>query len=100
MLIRFERTGGFAGMRMATTVDTTSLPAGEAQALHDLVAAAGFYDLPRQIAGAGADRFQYVLAVEEGERQHTVAVDETAIPESLRPLVDRLTAIARSTRRR
>ncbi len=97
MVIEFERTGGFAGMRIATRVDTTALPDDEAASLDSLVKDAGFFDLPARIASPapGADRFQYALTVEAKGRRHTVQVGEAALPDALRPLVDKLTALAR-----
>ncbi len=101
MRIHFERTGGFAGMRMTATVDTESLPAEEGGELQELVEAAGFFDLPAviTIGAPGADRFRYKLTVEAEGQRHTVEVGEAAAPEALRPLLQRLTAVTRSTRR-
>jgi len=36
MRIQFERTGGFAGMRVATTIDMESLSADEARELREM----------------------------------------------------------------
>ncbi len=101
MRIHFERTGGFAGMRMTATVNTESLSSEEARDLHEMVEAAGFFDLPAVITTPtpGADRFHYKLTVEAEGRQHTVEMGEAAVPEALRPLLQRLTAMARSARR-
>jgi hypothetical protein len=102
MLIEFERTGGFAGMRLAATIDTASLQPNEAQVLHDLVVDAGFFDLPAHIErrDKGADRFHYVLTVQASGQQHTIEVGESAISDALRPLIDKLTMLARSGRHR
>ena len=100
MRIHFERTGGFAGMRMTTTVDTESLSPEEARDLYEMVDAAKFFDLPATVTAPtpGADRFHYKLTVEADERQHTVDLGEAAIPETLRPLLQQLTVFARSSR--
>jgi len=100
MRIHFERTGGFAGMRMTATVNTESLSSEEARDLQEMVEAAGFFDLPAVITTPtpGADRFYYKLTVEAEGRQHTVEMGEAAVPEALRPLLQRLTAVARSAR--
>ena len=45
MKIQFERSGGVAGMRMTTTVNTETLPAAEAQMLREMVDKAKFFDL-------------------------------------------------------
>ncbi len=97
MRIYFERTGGFAGMRVTATVDTDSLPSDDARELGELVDASGFFDI---LAGSTsspgrADRFQYKLTIEDGERQHTAEINESAAPDSIRPLLRRLTTLAR-----
>jgi len=89
MLIRFERSGGFAGMRKAITLDTGSLTEDEAGKLDELVKNADFFNLPEKfpVPKRGADQFQYRLAVEIEGKKHTVDVSEPAVTESLRPLV-------------
>ncbi|MBM4422444.1 MAG: hypothetical protein FJ030_03500 [Chloroflexi bacterium] len=98
MKISFERAGGFAGMRVAHTVDTDSLSADDARELHQLVEAACFFDLPAviQSSAPGGDQFQYKLTVEAGGRTHTVEAGDAAAPETLQPLLLRLTRLARS----
>ena len=63
MRIQFERTGGFAGMRTVASIDSDSLPPGQAQELRELVDAADFFNLPSRIedSGEGADQFQYTV---------------------------------------
>lgn len=91
MRVSFERTGGFAGIPMTTTVDAATLPPAEASQLRTLVEAANFFALPPQLPSAAQpDRFQYQITVEEGDRQHTVTFGEAAMPGTLRPLVERL----------
>lgn len=100
MRIDYERTGGFAGMRLAATVNTEALPAEEARGLREAVEAAKFFELPALIASApqGADRFHYKLTVEAEGRRHTVEMSEAVVPEALRPLLQQLMARARAPR--
>ena len=100
MRIEFERAGGFAGMRMAVTVETETLSPEEARELQALLDAAHFFDLPAVMTAParGADRFIYRLTVEREAQRHTVEMGEAAVPETLQPLVQRLTALARSAR--
>ena len=100
MHIHFERTGGFAGMRMTTTVNTESLSSKDASDLRKMVNTAGFFDLPAVIRtmAQGADRFHYKLTVEVEGQRHTVETSEAAASEALRRLLRRLTAMARSAR--
>ena len=96
--IIFERSGGVAGMRTTTTVNTESLPPAEAQMLREMVDKAKFFDLPAVLAAPksnNADRFQYKLTVEVGNRRHTVETGEAAAPQTLQPLLTRLGEMAR-----
>ena len=96
MRIEFERSGGFAGMRLRATVQTTALPAEEAREIEALVLAADFFNLPRVLSAPrpGADMFCYEVSVADGERRHAVRADDAAVPPSLQPLLRRLTRMA------
>ncbi|HEX7975860.1 MAG TPA: protealysin inhibitor emfourin [Anaerolineales bacterium] len=100
MQIHFERSGGFTGMRLNKTFNSETLPADEANALQGELASANFFNLPGTIAApaGGADRFHYRISVESGAQQHTVEVDEAAVPETLQPLLQHLTILARTHR--
>jgi hypothetical protein len=97
MHIQFERTGGFAGMRLTATIDSDTISPDDAGTLRDLIHAASFFDLPikSQKAPSGADRFQYKLMVEIDNRRHAIEIDESAVPPSLRPLLNWLTEKAK-----
>jgi hypothetical protein len=98
MKIEFERSGGFAGMRIQATVDTETLSAEAADELRAAVEAADFFNLPRKITARdeGADRFQYRLTVDAGQQKHTVETSDAGAPDALQPLLRRLTVLARS----
>lgn len=98
MVIRFERSGGFAGIRLTATVDTEALPAKAADRVQKLIAEAGFYQLPANVgtsAGA-ADRFEYTVMVEAAGKQHVVTICEAAAEPELRRLLEWLTQAATS----
>ncbi|MGA7932970.1 MAG: protealysin inhibitor emfourin [Kovacikia sp.] len=96
MRISFERSGGFAGISLTTTVDTATLTPAEGSQLRQVVEVADFFLLPAEIPSpAQPDRFQYRLTVEEGNRHHTVTMGESAVPGTLRPLLDWLLNAAR-----
>ena len=100
MKISFERTGGFAGMRMAITIDLDSLADSDAAALRKLITEADFFNIIVPSAGkAIPDGFQYVLTI-DGDGQHrTIQVVDTSIPDKLRPLLNDLSLRARSPRK-
>ena len=98
MHIEFVRSGGFAGLRLATTIDTQQLGAEVASALDKMVAEAGFFALPEQIkpASPGPDRFEYQVTISSGAQKHSINVSDAVVPEPLRPLLDFLTTQAMS----
>ena len=93
MLVRFERSGGFAGVTLAHDFDSSALPPEQTAELTRLVAEAQFFALPGEIRATrvSADIFQYTITVEDGTQKHSVAFDQGAAPEHLRALVQWLT---------
>ncbi len=101
MRISIERSGGFAGITMKTTVDEKDVAPDEALKLRQLVEEADFFNLPRKIVSQPPqpDPFQYELKLEEKGRQYAVSVGEEVMPEKLKPLVSWLMGKARQTRK-
>jgi hypothetical protein len=95
--IDLERSGGFAGVTMRASVDTGTLPPDEAREIDRLVGQVDFAGLARRPPAPprGADRFHYDLTVRRGGERHHVSLPESAVPPELKPLLDRLVAIAR-----
>jgi len=100
MRIDFERTGGFAGMRLAATIDTAALPADQASTLQGLIDSAHFFDLPALIPVPtnAADQFHYRVAIEAEGKRHAVDVRESSASPALQALLQQLTLLARSAR--
>ncbi|MCP4424581.1 MAG: hypothetical protein GY803_08830 [Chloroflexi bacterium] len=96
MRIYFERSGGFFGRPMTCEVDTETMPAEEAIALQEMVTSASFFEMP-QSSSEARDQFQYKLIVEAEKVKYTVETTDTAAPDSLRPLLRRLTIMTRSS---
>lgn len=96
MRIFFKRSGGFTGMQISTTIDTQELPPQESEQLYRFVEEASFFELPPSPSNpGGADQFSYSLTVVEGARQHTVEISDANAPDELRPLLRKLTQLAR-----
>ena len=99
MRVEFRREGGFTGIPLTLDFETDSLSPEDAAIFQKAVETAGFFDLPAVISSPrlGADRFQYVLTVEENGKRHTV---KTAEPTSvaLRDLLDFLVKFAKERR--
>lgn len=94
--VRFERSGGVAGMRTTSTIDSESLPEAEKKRLRSLIDRAGFFGLPEEIIGPPRpDQFLYTITVAIDGQQHTVRTSDTAAPEQLKPLIEWLNEAAR-----
>jgi hypothetical protein len=93
MRVFFERTGGFAGLKLKGTLDAAALPGSQSLRLKKLLRQSRFFELPESLksSGPGADRFNYRITVETETGSHTVEAEEEAIPGELRPLLDYLT---------
>lgn len=94
MDIHFERSGGFAGLHLSHDIGSSDLTPEEGNELNRLVNSSHFFDLPSELRATspGADRYRYKLTLNNGPQQHTVAIDEAAVPENLRPLINWVTA--------
>lgn len=90
------RTGGIAGVKLVSTLDTAELPAREAGQVETALD-----ELDRRAAPAPpawSDSVQYELTVTRGGRRRTVVLDESRLPLALRPLVDALVRPGRPAR--
>lgn len=89
--IIFQRSGGLLGQTIDTTLDLDSLPSGESQHLLHLIQKADFFHIPENlVAPSTADEFLYTITVQAGATQHRVRVNDTSMPETLRPLISEL----------
>src|SRR4051812_17772420 len=94
MQINFERTGGFAGVRLARTIDTETLPAADRDELVRLPHENRLFEAADAVGG-GADGFQYSITVVDGARSHTVHIGERGASTSMHALLSKLTAVAK-----
>jgi hypothetical protein len=98
MKIHFERTGGFANIRLAGDFDLDSMPEEIANPLKALLEQVDFASLPEQLPGKTSvpDQFNYIITVTAASWQHTVVTGDHSAPEALRQLLQKLTELARS----
>ena len=97
--IFFERTGGFMGRKVSTTIDLNDLPDEQAELLSELLDEADFFELPPDLTRpAMPDTFTYNITVSSEERQHSVRCSDTSAPDDLRPLLEELSKQARMRR--
>jgi len=99
--IKFERTGGFAGMRIATDLKWDDLPDEQAHAISELLDDLDFRELPAsQVKEEGmADQFTYTITVETKKWEHTVITGDVSVPEKLQELLQLLNRLARTQKR-
>jgi hypothetical protein len=92
--IELVRSGGFLGRTVRAAVDTRTDP--DAPWYADALAAVDLAGLAAAEPGRPEpDRFHYTLSVEDDDGgSHRLDFAETALPEQLRPIVDRLVARA------
>jgi hypothetical protein len=97
MIIQYERSGGFAGMRVKVNVDTNSLPPETTQSFYQALASARFFELPDKLAATtlGADQFTHHLTIDDENRHHAVEMTDSAVPDSLQPVLRKLLLMAR-----
>lgn len=88
------------GLKSSLTIDLDDLPADQAGTLHRLLDEANFFTLSENPPTRSVpDSFQYTLTVETENAKHTIHTTDVDIPESLRPLIEKLTQLARTQRR-
>ena len=99
--IKFERTGGFAGIRIAADFEMDDLPKDQANQIRELLDKVDFDELPGEIPGDQqmADGFTYSITVVTEKRQQTVTISDTSAPTKMEPLLELLTQIARQQAR-
>ena len=102
MILTFERTGGFTAIPLQLKLDTEELDVQERTLLHSQVAEADFFNLPGRgpTSEGGYDRFTFKLTVQTDQQNHTIEYGDASIPVPLQPLIDQLSRMARTRRRR
>ena len=95
MKVTFQQSGGFAGLIRGCTLDTDSLPPGDAEALESLVERSGARKLQSAHESAARDLGQYEIEIDAGPQQCRLCFDELNVPETVTPLLNFLKARAR-----
>lgn len=99
--IKFERTGGFAGIRLAAEVEMDDLPDDQKYEIINIIDESDFEDLPKKLAGKAPlpDGFVYDIKVYSREEEYRVFTGESSLPDDLQPLVEILERIAKKQMR-
>ena len=99
MRIRFEQTGGIMGRKISLDLDTSELPADEAEALRQVLDDTNFFALPENlVTHPMPDELQYLITVETDDVVHSVRTSDTTATSALRALIQTLSQQARSRR--
>ena len=98
--IHYERTGGFAGLKLSTAFELDELDDEQSKQLAELLDDLDFFDLPAQILPPrpGADQFTHKIEVAGKKGKHSVLTTDSAAPEKLRELIELLNLLARTRR--
>jgi hypothetical protein len=99
--IKFERTGGFAGMRIARDLKLDDLSDDQAHRLLELLDDLDFEELPGQMTGTESmpDQFTYTITVETERGEHTVVTGDVSAPEKMQELLQLLNRLARTKKK-
>jgi len=100
--IKYERTGGFAGIRIAAEIEINSLPEDQKKEILELLDEMDFEELPKKLVEKMPvpDEFVYSVIVESKEREYKVLAGESALPGEMQPLLEILEGIAKRQMRK
>jgi len=95
--ISYKRTGGALGQEMAVDFNLNEMPDHTSQRLHNLILEAEFFKTPVQnTAMPGPDEYEYTVTIDRSNVIHTVRTTDTSMTDSLRPLIEELTELAKA----
>ena len=99
--IKFERSGGFAGLQIAKDLKMDDLPDEQARAISELLDDLDFDELPEQMMNASnmPDQFTYTITVETKKWVHTVTTGDISAPEKMQELLELLNRLARNQKK-
>lgn len=100
--IQFERSGGFAGMKIRFLLEDKDLSEDEREQLWEMLQQAKIFNkkLQAKPLHPSIDRFTYRLTVANGDQEYMIEVEEGNIPQEMRPLLEYLNLRARQAIRR
>jgi hypothetical protein len=100
--IIFERTGGFAGIRLAADIEVNELPEDEKHEILELLDDMDFDELPEKLSGSTPmpDGFVYSITVISNKKEYKVLADESSVPNDMQPLIEILENMAKRQMRK
>jgi hypothetical protein len=98
--ILFERTGGFAGIRLEADIEVNDLPEDEKSELLELLDDMDFDELLEELSSATPDGFVYSITVISNKKEYKVLTDESSMPNDMQPLIETLESMAKRQMRK
>lgn len=100
--IKFERTGGFAGIRLAAEIEMDDLPEEQREEILELI---DDIDLDEVLGKLGSkpsmpDEFTYNLIITTEHIEHTIMIGDSNLPDEAKPLIKILESIAKRQMRK
>ena len=95
--IKYERTGGFTGMRFHADFNPDELPEDQSRPLLDLLDQMDFDGLPETSTTGSSmpDQFTYTITVVTSQGERTMVLGDTSAPDEMRELMRMLDRISR-----
>jgi len=95
--IKFERTGGFAGLRLSGEFGSDELTEDQLQTLTDLLDELDFPALPDHLSTSpsSSDEFTYTITIEAEKWSHTVVTGDAQDDEKMQELLQLLNQLLR-----
>src|SRR5260370_29790280 len=87
MKIRFDQSGGYAGLIKGCEIDTAALPPENARELEQLVKASAISASGEFLSDSSRDLHQYEITIEDEASKTSVVFDDENIPQSAKPLL-------------
>jgi len=100
--IKFERTGGFAGIRLAAEIEMDDLPDDQKREIIELLDEADFEELAEKLSDEKPvpDGFVYSITVEAKEKEYKVLAGESSLPDDMQPLIEMLESLTKKQMRK
>jgi hypothetical protein len=100
--IKFERTGGFAGIRLAADIEVNELPEDEKHKILELLDEVDFDELPEKLSKKMPipDEFVYSITVVSDTKEYNVLAGESSMPDDMQPLLEILGGITKKQMRK
>ena len=95
MRVRFQQSGGYAGLIRGCEFDTESLPPEEARVLRSLVEKSNIKGNQRFITRDAPDLRTYSITVEKNEESNSISFDDMTVPKDVEELLSFLESRAK-----